>query len=135
MEAREAEKASDPTDQMKRVSHMSLAELRAKASELKIDFASSTTKGNLLRLIRDTLNTPAQELMKIGKFKGYQFCEIPISYGEWVVRELTTADSPDPELVRFGRWFNNRQKNPETKGYLANNLATPYPSSEVHGIW
>ncbi|CAE7217070.1 GIP [Symbiodinium pilosum] len=129
MEARNAAKAADPTEQMKRVSHMSLPELRAKASELKIDYANTTTKGNLLRLIRDSLNTPDQELMKIGKFKGCQFCEILKSYGEWVVRELAQADSPDPELVRHGRWFNNKQRNPETRGYLGDQVAPPYPSS------
>ena len=57
MEARETEKAKDPTEQMKRVSHMNLAELRAKASELKIDYTNATAKGNLLRLIRDSINT------------------------------------------------------------------------------
>ena len=118
MEAREAEKNADPTERMKRISHMNMPELWAKANELGIDYASTTTKGNLLRLIRDSLNNPDQELMKIGKFKGYQFCEIPQSYGEWTVRELAQADNPDPELVRFGRWFNNKQKNKETKGYL-----------------
>ncbi|CAE7541017.1 GIP, partial [Symbiodinium pilosum] len=52
MEAREAAKNADPTERMKRISHMNMPE--------------------------DSLNTPDQELMKIGKFKGY---EIPQSYG------------------------------------------------------
>ena len=129
MEAREAAKDKDPSEQMKRISHMTLAELRTKASELKIDFGASTTKGNLLRLIRDSLSTPDQELMKIGKFKGLQFCEIPRSYGEWAVRELETADSPDPELVRFGRWFKHRRMETEAKAYSTNEMAAPYPSS------
>ena len=87
-------KAADPTEQMKRVSHMSLPELRAKASELKIDYANTITKGNLLRLIRDSLNTPDQELMKIGKDKGYQFCEIPKEL--WRVGSPRTSPSGQP---------------------------------------
>ena len=95
MEARNAAKAADPTEQMKRVSHMNLSELRAKANELKIDYANTTTKGNLLRLIRDSLNTPDQELMKIGKFKGYQFCEIP-NEELWRVGDPRTDPSRQP---------------------------------------
>ena len=129
MEAMEEAKALDPTEKMKRISHMSLAELRAKASELKIDYANSTTKGNLLRLIRDSLNTPDQELMKIGKFKGLQYCEIPMGYGQWCVKELETADSPDPELVRFGRWFKHKYMEEKTKGYSSKETLPPYPSS------
>ncbi|CAE7427315.1 GIP, partial [Symbiodinium pilosum] len=109
MEAREAQKEKDPTERMKKISHMTLPELRMKATELSIDYSNSTTKGNLLRLIRDSLNTPDQELMKFGKFRGYQFCEIPKSYGEWVLREMATSESPDPEFVRFGRWSRQKQ--------------------------
>ncbi|CAE7529466.1 GIP, partial [Symbiodinium pilosum] len=71
---------------------------KAKATDLGIDFPTGTTKGNLMRLIRDSINTPDQELMKIGKFRGFQFVEIPESYCEWAVRELTVSRNPDPEL-------------------------------------
>ncbi|CAE7418332.1 GIP, partial [Symbiodinium pilosum] len=129
MEAREAQKERDPTERMKRISHMTLSELRMKANELGIDYSNSTTKGNLLRLIRDSLNTPDQELMKFGKFRGYQFCEIPKSYGEWVLREMSTSESPDPEFVRFGRWFRQKQTENENQGYVSKDTPPPYPSS------
>ena len=54
-----------------------------KAAEMGVEFPAGVTKGNLLRLIRDSLATPGSELMKIGKYKGYEYQEIPSSYGEW----------------------------------------------------
>ena len=128
MEAREAAKEQDPSEKMKRISHMTLAELRAKANELKVEYGTSTTKGNLLRLIRDSLNTPDQELMKIGKFKGLQFCEIPRSYGEWTVRELEKADTR-PGAGEIRALVQAEAREGEAKGYSSQDVPAPYPSS------
>ena len=117
-------KEKDPTEQMRRVTHMTLAQLQAKADSLGIDYPTGTTKGNLMRLIRDS---PDQELMKIGKFRGFQFVEIPESYCEWVMRELATATSPDPELVCLRNWYRFR-KQKIAEGYTADATTSPYLS-------
>ena len=59
-----------PSHQMKSVTNLNMPELRMKASEMGVEFPPGITKGNLLRLIRDSLATPATELMKIGKYQG-----------------------------------------------------------------
>ena len=70
MEHREAMKQTDATERMKRLSHLTLDELKAKARGLQVEFPERVTKGNLLRLVRDNLNTPDNELIKIGKYRG-----------------------------------------------------------------
>ena len=77
MEHRESLKEKDPVEQMRRVTHMTLSQLEAKATDLGIDFPTGTTKGNLMRLIRDSINTPDQELMKIGKISRISVCGNP----------------------------------------------------------
>ncbi|CAE7287015.1 RE1 [Symbiodinium sp. KB8] len=98
-----------PSHQMKSVTSLNLPEMKAKAVEMGIDFPSNITKGNLLRLIRDSLATPGSELMKIGKYKGFEFQEIPNAYGEWASKEVKTSANPHVELVRFARWWDNEQ--------------------------
>ena len=79
---------SDPAYLMKSISKMSLSEMKAKADSLGVQYNDKVTKGNLMRAIRQSANTPGNELMKIGKFRGYEFQEIPPGYGEWALKEV-----------------------------------------------
>ncbi|CAE7733722.1 GIP [Symbiodinium sp. CCMP2592] len=97
MEHRVAQNEKDATVAMKKVSQLTLPELKKKAQSLDIDFPATITKGNLLRLVRDSLNTPDNELMKIGRYRGREFRE-------------------------FARWFENKQR--ENKGVWEENLPT-----------
>ena len=115
---------------MKSVSGMTLAELRGKADELGVEYTSKTTKGNLIRLIRDSVATPGSELMKIGKYKGYEFQEIPRQYGMWAAREVRMSSSPHVELVRFARWWEEKEYNQHygDQDSIEANATVPYPS-------
>ena len=131
MEAREKAKDQDATERMKRISHLNMPELKLKATELGVEFAPSITKGNLLRLVRDSLNTPDNELMKIGKHRGMEFREVPWQYGRWASNEVKTSPNADPELVRFARWWDQNEE--RKKGYPGSRLEdaseAPAPSS------
>ena len=105
---------------MKSVTNLTLAELKTKADGLGIQYPEKITKGNLLRLIRDAVSTPGSELMKIGKYKGYEFQEIPHQYGMWTAREIRMSRNPHVELVRFAKWWEEKeyQKHLRKRGLL-----------------
>ena len=124
--------SKQPGHQMKAVTSLNMPELKMKATEMGVEFPDNITKGNLLRLIRDSLKTPATELMKIGKYKGFEFQEIPSAYGEWASREVKSSANPHIELVRYAKWWDNEQ----TTRYTGNTTTieedsvVPYPGSE-----
>ncbi|CAE7615546.1 GIP [Symbiodinium sp. CCMP2592] len=138
MEHRERMKDGDATEKMKRLAHLTMEELKLKARELDVAFPEKITKGNLLRLVRDSLNTPDNELMKIGKFRGMEFREIPWQYGQWASNEVKTSKTADPDLVRYARWWENKEAN--NKGYVAtidqaSHRAIPTATSSEAGSW
>ncbi|CAE6950397.1 GIP [Symbiodinium sp. CCMP2592] len=120
---REAMKETDATLKMKKISALTLPQLKAKADELQVAYASNITKGNLLRLVRDSLNTPDNELMKIGKHRGMEFREVPWQYGRWASNEVKTSGNADPELVRFARWWDQNEE--KKKGGYVKELNEP----------
>ncbi|CAE7197343.1 RE2 [Symbiodinium sp. CCMP2592] len=125
---------NDPTHKqanaLKSVSSMTLADLRVKADSLGVAYSERTTKGNLIRLIRDAVSTPGSELMKIGKFKGYEFQEIPRSYGMWAAREVRMSQNPHVELIRYAKWWEAKEyeENYGSEGTLEANATVPYPA-------
>ena len=128
---------NDPTIQqasvMKSVGNMTLAELRIKADELGVLYKSTTTKKNLIRLIRDSVSTPGSELMKIGKYKGFEFQEIPRQYGMWAAREVRMSPNPHVELARYATWWKEREEKEHREHYgtedtLEASATVPFPS-------
>ncbi|CAE7270248.1 GIP [Symbiodinium sp. CCMP2592] len=113
------------------------------AQSLDIQFPSNITKGNLLNLVRDSLNTPDNELMKIGRYRGREFREIPHQYGVWAMNEIKSSQTADDELIRFARWFEAKlQRNATYTGSdLASSHPGPYPGTESsagsswRGVW
>ncbi|CAE7202636.1 unnamed protein product [Symbiodinium microadriaticum] len=120
---------SNAGHQMRSVTNLTLPELKVKATELGVQFPSNITKGNLLRLVRDHVGTPANELMKIGKYKGWEFQEIPKEYGMWAAREVRMNGNPHVELVRYAKWWEEDQYQ-KHYGHLEpsieKNAAVPY---------
>ncbi|CAE7251257.1 RE2, partial [Symbiodinium sp. CCMP2456] len=105
MEHRMNDPAYQQAATMKSITNLTLAELKAKADTLGVVYPTKITKGNLLRLIRDFVSTPGTELMKIGRYKGFEFQEIPRQYGMWAAREIRMSSNPHPELVRYAKWW------------------------------
>ncbi|CAE7525074.1 RE2, partial [Symbiodinium sp. CCMP2456] len=122
---------NDPGSAMKSITNLTLDELKAKANNLGVMFGERITKGNLIRLIRDHTNTPDQELMKIGRFKGYEFGEIPKAYGEWASKEVRVSSNPHPELVRFAKWFDGKTAKTNYAGeeFIEEHGTVPFPPS------
>ena len=100
----------DVGNQMKKINSLNLPELRAKAQELDVDLPERATRGLILKLIRASLNTPANTLMTIGRWRGSEYREIPSSYGRWAVEETARSDNAHPDLIRYARWFENNLK-------------------------
>ncbi|CAE7731164.1 unnamed protein product, partial [Symbiodinium sp. KB8] len=123
--------ANTPAHQMRSVTNLTLPELKVKATELGVMFPSNITKGNLLRLVRDHVGTPANELMKIGKYKGWEFQEIPKEYGMWAAREVRMNGNPHVELVRFAKWWEDDQyqKHYGDQANIEKNATVPFPDS------
>ncbi|CAE7520200.1 GIP [Symbiodinium microadriaticum] len=117
---------------MKSVSNLTLAELKVKADSLNVMYPEKITKGNLLRLIRDAVSTPGTELMKIGKYKGYEFQEIPRQYGMWAAREVRMSQSPHVELVRYAKWWEEHEYEIHygKDSSLEENATVPYPADD-----
>ena len=130
---------NDPTQKqaslMKSVTSLTLAELKEKADELGVMYPEKVTKGNLLRLIRDANSTPGSELMKIGKFKGYEFQEIPRQYGMWAAREVRMSADPHVELVRFAKWWEAKEYELHygDQGSIEENATVPYQDETTSG--
>ncbi|OLP81847.1 Copia protein [Symbiodinium microadriaticum] len=118
---------------MKSVTNLTLAELKTKADGLGIQYPDKITKGNLLRLIRDAVSTPGSELMKIGKYKGFEFQEIPHQYGMWAAREVRMSQNPHVELVRYAKWWEEKeyQKHYGKGDSFEANATVPFPEEEM----
>ena len=117
MEYREKAKEQDATERMKRMSHLTMPELKAKADALGVEYPMNVTKGNLLRLVRDSINTPDNELMKIGKHRGKEYREVPWEYGRWASAEVKTTANADPELINFAQWWDRKEAS-KRAGYV-----------------
>ncbi|CAE7307731.1 GIP [Symbiodinium sp. CCMP2592] len=138
MEHRESQKAQDASERMKRLSHLNMDELKVKARELDVDFPDRVTKGNLLRLVRDSINTPDNELMKIGKHRGMEFREVPWQYGRWASNEVKNSRNADPDLVRYAQWWDRNEE--KKRGYVeskdeTSRRAMPPTTSSDTGSW
>ncbi|OLP99061.1 hypothetical protein AK812_SmicGene18412 [Symbiodinium microadriaticum] len=129
-EHRMSQPNTHPATQMKSITNLTMPELKLKAQELKVEFPSNVTKGNLLRLIRDSLATPATELMKIGKYKGWEFGEIPNQYGMWAAREIRMSANPHVELVRYAKWWESEQHRIHYGTPIEDNATVPFPREE-----
>ena len=129
-EHRMSQPNAHPATQMKSITNLTMPELKPKAQELKVEFPSNVTKANLLRLIRDSLATPATELMKIGKYKGWEFREIPNQYGMWAAREVRMNGNPHVELVRFAKWWESEQHRIHYGTPIEDSATVPFPREE-----
>ena len=131
--------SKQPGHQMKAVTSLNMPELKMKATEMGVEFPDNITKGNLLRLIRDSLKTPGTELMKIGKYKGFEFQEIPSAYGEWASREVKSSANPHMELIRYAKWWDSEQMTRYTGDTttIEEDSVVPYPGSEsgASSVW
>ncbi|CAE7540486.1 RE2 [Symbiodinium natans] len=138
-EYRETHAAADPSEQMKKITKMTLDELKMKADELQVPVPPKATKGLIMRLIRDNLNTPANELISFGRWRGYEYREVPDDYGRWAASEVKQSPNAHPDLVRYARWWEGQQEAAEVGDMMAAidrksiTSSPPYPSS--HRTW
>ncbi|CAE7510826.1 GIP [Symbiodinium sp. CCMP2592] len=99
------------SQRMRGLSSMTMPELTKKATEMGVHVPEKVTKGALLKLIRDTVSSPGDTIMTIGRWKGSLYTEIPDSYGSWAAAEVARSPNSSPELVMYARWWSEQQKN------------------------
>ena len=101
---------SDLSNRMRKINSLNLPELREKATRLGVDYPDKATKGILFKLIREAVNTLANTLMTIGRWRGCEYHEIPQDYGRWALEEITRSVNCHPDLVRYARWWQAEQE-------------------------
>ena len=128
-----------PSPLPKRLTSMTLAELRAEAEHIGIGFGPKETKGSITLRIRDAL-APDQTLMTVGRHTGVPYEEVPENYGAWASEEeRQNGSNMHPDLRRFVNWRREKRAQAETTyvgGYFyddpeASAVVTPppYPTS------
>ncbi|CAE7689238.1 unnamed protein product [Symbiodinium sp. CCMP2592] len=128
-EHRESKTMQDDKVAMRGLSSLTMPELKAKATELKVEFPSNITKGNLLRLIRDSVNTPGNELITFGKHRGKEYQEVPDAYGRWAVHEVNGNSNSSDDLVRFAKWWHKNRALEQMQNYAREAMEVPLPQS------
>ncbi|CAE7353514.1 RE1 [Symbiodinium sp. KB8] len=94
----------------KRLTSMSLQELRAEAERVGIGFGPKETRGSIMLRIRDSV-APDQTIMTVGRHKGVPFAEIPENYGEWASEEeRRNGTNMHPDLKRFVTWRREKRE-------------------------
>eukprot|EP00439_Symbiodinium_sp_Y106_P040342 s2167_g4.t4 len=84
----------------KRLTSMSLAELRSEAEHVGIGYGPKETKGSIMLRIRDALS-PDQTLMTVGRHTGVPYIDVPETYGDWASEEerRNGAHEPGPQAL------------------------------------
>ncbi|CAE7241874.1 GIP [Symbiodinium sp. KB8] len=88
---------------------MRLDQLRTEAERIGLSYGSKTTRGTLIRHIRDYHETPDDTVMQIGRYKGNTFAQIPLQHAEWADREeKENGTNMSPDLKRFVLWYRKK---------------------------
>ncbi|CAE7658216.1 RE1 [Symbiodinium sp. CCMP2456] len=104
----------------KRLTSMSLPELRAEAEAIGIGYGPKETKGSLMLRIRDAV-APDQTIMTVGRHRGVPYVEIPDNYGAWASEEeRVNGTNMHPDLKRYVTWRREKKEQQED------------PSAHVH---
>ena len=94
----------------KKLTTMTLEELRATASGMGLEVGKTENKGAIMLLIRDHA-APDSTVLTLGRFKGSRYTEIPETYGAWASEEeRQNGANMHPDLKRFVVWRRNRRR-------------------------
>ena len=86
---------------MKGISKLSLGELIAKCQECKVTLPAKPTRGALISLLRAATQTPGEQIMNFGKFRGWMFKETPQGYRQRAQAEVAANANHSPELAMY----------------------------------
>ena len=97
-------------DRMKGISKLSLGELIAKCQECKVTLPAKPTRGALISLLRAATQTPGEQIMNFGKFRGWMFKETPQGYRQRAQAEVAANANHSPELAMYASWAEAEDK-------------------------
>ncbi|CAE7724502.1 GIP [Symbiodinium sp. CCMP2592] len=122
------------------VSKMTLAQLITMAEDLNVKVPPGTTKGGVLRLIRDQAGGGQQLVMTFGRHRGCLFTETPLSYRRWAISEAASSKTASEDLVAYASWCKkNLEKSTQPRRYVAEddpelNATTPYVPEDSEAL-
>ena len=121
-------------------SSMSLAQLMTMAEDLNVKVPAGSTKGAILRLIRDSAGGGHQLVMTFGRYKGYLYTETPMNYRRWAISEATTSKTASEDLIHYADWCKaHLERSTLPRRYVAQddpelNATVPYIPDESEAV-
>ena len=119
---------------------MSLAQLMTMAEDLNVKVPAGSTKGAILRLIRDSAGGGHQLVMTFGRYKGYLYTETPMNYRRWAISEATTSKTASEDLIHYADWCKaHLERSTLPRRYVAQddpelNATVPYIPDESEAV-
>ncbi|OLQ01617.1 hypothetical protein AK812_SmicGene15619 [Symbiodinium microadriaticum] len=117
---------ANPSQTPKGLANMTLAELRAKASELQVMINDSMGKGEIIKHIRDFTRAPDEEVVSFGRFRNYMYKDVPESYLMWAIRETKANVGASDDLKRLANWAATREDYKNKVDDPEENAVIPY---------
>ncbi|CAK9111736.1 Copia protein [Durusdinium trenchii] len=98
------QKEKPSTSELKGLSSLKLDQLIKRCKDLNIKIPEKPTRGLLMRMIRDGVPPTETEVVPFGRYRGYRFSEVPMSYLDWAIDECHNNENHSPDLARLARW-------------------------------
>ena len=98
------QKEKPSTSELKGLSSLKLDQLIQRCKDLNIKIPEKPTRGLLMRMIRDGVPPTETEVVPFGRYRGYRFSEVPMSYLDWAIDECHNSENHSPDLARLARW-------------------------------
>ncbi|CAE7767068.1 unnamed protein product [Symbiodinium sp. CCMP2592] len=95
---------------MKGISKLTLGELLQKCQECQVTLPPKPTRGALISLLRTANQTPGEQVLAFGKFRGWMFKETPPGYRQWAQAEVAANANHSPELAMYASWAEAEDK-------------------------
>lgn len=117
VEQRQLEKPAPEEDRMKGLTKMTLQQLVEEAKKDNLVLPAKPTRGLMMRLLRDSRNTPGCTVMPFGRYKGWMYSKVPEGYIQWAMKEVKGNPNAHEDLVRFATWGSQElERRAETPG-------------------
>ena len=110
MEQRKAREGPKEDHVLKGLSRLNLEELVEKAKKEGLTIPPKPTRGALMAMLRVSTQSPGDQVMPFGKFKGWMYKETPKGYRDWAVQEVASNPNHHPDLGRYASWAETEEK-------------------------
>ena len=117
---------TNPSQTPKGLGNMTLAELKTKAAELRVNVKDGMGKGEIIRVIRDFTRAPDEEVVTFGRFRNFMYKDVPESYLQWAMKEVAANTGASDDLKRLAGWAATRGENKNIPPDPEDEAVVPY---------